>query len=238
MANKPRSKHITSGTIDAFTPALSARLDFPVALLSPLVVVGVASAVTTLVKVEVGLVLAVGDIISVEKTTDVSADEVAVLLALGNWAVVEVMAIVEIDDDEQQEEEEEDERVMEVLLVSSAIVGFWEDGEVGVKLELEPSVTVTTVTVTVEAFSMPEAVEKLEMGVEDRLAGMTVALSVRVQVVVASAELDKSLEGGTTSCATTCWKVKTLTRAIWTTNRKCMMRVFVEEGVVQMELES
>jgi hypothetical protein len=237
MANKPRSKHITSGTIDAFTPALSARLGFPVALLSLVVVVGVASAVTTLVKVEVGLVLAVGDIVSVEKTTDVSADEVAVLLALGNWAVVEVMAIVEVDDDEQQEEEEE-ERVMEVLLVSSAIVGFWEDGEVGVKLELGPSVTVTTVTVTVEAFSMPEAVEKLEMDVEDRLAGMTVALSVRVQVVVASAELDKSLEGGIMSCATTCWKVKTLTRAIWTTNRKCMMRVFVEEGVVQMELES
>jgi hypothetical protein len=133
MANKPRSKHITSGTIDAFTPALSARLGFPVALLSSVVVVGVASAVTTLVKVEVGLVLAVGDIVSVEKTTDVSAHKVAVLLALGNWAVVEVMVIVEVDDDEQQ--------------------------EVEVKLELEPSATVTTVTVTVEAFSVYDAVE-------------------------------------------------------------------------------
>jgi hypothetical protein len=76
------------------------------------------------------------------------------------------------------------------------------------------------------------------MGVEDKLAGMTVALSALVQVVVGSAELDKSLEGGITSCATTFWKVKTLTRAIWTTNRKCIMRVFVEEGVAQMELES
>ncbi len=141
------------------TPSLPARLGFAVATLSPLVVVGLASAVTTLVNVEVGLVI-LRDMLSVVKTTDV--------VALGNRSEVEVRGWVESETDELVVVWFADVRgVLEAelsvrlgLMLVTAVP--WRD-EVVVRqeVELELSVRLTMVIVVVEWPSVLELVDAL-----------------------------------------------------------------------------